>query len=120
MPFKAIQKVQLYVIAVFLLEKTIEFGIFAIAKFTTLYSPFSTAAIFAQYISDPWLLFFINQITLGTFFAIAIQYIFLSKWIEEGYKSLFLKILALHFIGAFFISYLSISPIFSWIVRGLS
>lgn len=120
LPFKSIQKVQLYVIAVFLLEKTIEFGIFAIAKFTTLYSPFSTTAIFAQFISDQWLLFFINQFTVATFIAIALQYIFLSKWMEEGYLALFIKILCLQIICGLIIAYLSTSPLFNWVVRGLS
>lgn len=120
LPHKAIQKVQLYVIAVFILEKVLEFGIFAIAKFTTLYSPFSTAAIFAQFTTDHWLLFFINQFTVATFIAIAIQYIFLSKWVEEGKGSLLAKIISIYIISAFVISYLSISPIFKWIVRGLN
>ena len=119
-PFKSIQKVQLYVIAVYLLEKTVEFGIFAIAKFTTLYSPFSTTAVFAQFISDKWLLFFINQFTLGTFIAITLQYIFLSKWVEEDSKGLFAKIISIHIVCAFLIAYLSISPLLNWIVRGLS
>lgn len=120
LPFKAIQKVQLYVIAVFSLEKAIEFGIFAIAKFTTLYSPFSTSAIFAQFISDQWLLFFINQFTVATFIAIALQYIFLRKWVEDEHKGLFLKILLLHIIYALIIAYFSTLPLLNWVVRGLS
>lgn len=119
-PFKSIQKVQLYVIAVFVFEKALEFCIFAVAKFTTLYSPFSTTAGFAQFFSDQWLLFLINQFTLATFIAIALQYIFLSKWVEEGHKGLFIKILCTHLVVALVIAYLSTSPLMNWVVRGLS
>ena len=119
-PFKWIQKVQLYVILILLLEKTIEFFVFAIAKYTTVFSPFSSAAIFAQFTSETWLLYLINQLTLGTCLAIFIQFKFLKQWTESRPMSLLIKLIAIPVICALIVGYLSVSPIFDWVVRGLN
>ena len=57
LPYRWIQKVQLYVIVYLLIEKLLTFAIFRIVGFTTLFSPFSSAAIWTQFVPNSWFLF---------------------------------------------------------------
>ena len=120
LPFKWIQKVQLYVIASLLLFNSLEFIIFAVVQFVPLFSPFSLAAIVAQFTPNLWVLYFFNQIAFSTFITILIQYTFMEKWIEDGRKSLLLKLIFVQIFIAALVATVSISPLIEWIGRGLS
>ena len=83
-PFKRIQKVQIYVIPALLFFNFLEFIIFSSIQFVPLFSPFSVAAIVAQYTPNLWILYFFNQIACSTVITILIHYTFLVQWIDEG------------------------------------
>lgn len=119
-PYKWIQKVQLYVIMFVLIEKLFTFVLFMVFGYSTIYSPFSSAAIWAQFTTYPWLLFFMNQLTLSTFATIVVQYIFIEQWEIEGKKVLLLKLIILQVLFAAIIAAISISPLTEWLLRGLS
>lgn len=120
LPYRWIQKVQLYVIAVVITLKFLEFMIFAIVQYTTIYSPFSFAAIAAQFITDNWTLFFINQLSIGMFLTVVIQYIFLVQWDAENKRGLLMKLIAIQLIFAIAVASISISPLMELFERGLS
>ena len=120
LPYKWIQKVQLYVLASLILFNFLEFIIFAVIQFVPIFSPFSLAAIVAQFTPNLWVLYFFNQIAFSTFITIVIQYTFLEQWIDEGRKSLLLKLFFVQIFIAAMVATFSNSPVIEWIVRGLS
>ena len=119
-PYKWIQKVQLYVLTSLLLFNFLEFIIFAIIQYVPIFSPFSLAAIVAQFTPNLWVLYFFNQIAFSTFITIVIQYIFLEQWSDDGRKTLLSKLLAVQILIAIVVATVSISPVIEWIARGLS
>ena len=119
-PFKRIQKVQIYVIPTLLLFNFLEFIIFSIIQFVPLFSPFSLAAIVAQFTPNLWVLYFFNQIACSTVITIMIHYTFLAQWIDEGHKSLLIKLIAVQIFLAAMVATFSTSPFIEWIERGLS
>ena len=119
-PFKRIQKVQIYVIPTLLLFNFLEFIIFSTIQYVPLFSPFSVAAIVAQFTPNLWVLFFFNQIACSTVITIMIHYTFLAQWIDEGRKSLLIKLIAVQIFLAAIVATFSTSPFIEWIERGLS
>ena len=120
LPFKWIQKVQLYVIAFIVLEKAITFIVFAIAGFTTPFTFFSLAPMTAYFYQHDYLLYFLNQLTVATAISIFIQYTFLSQWEEESKKILLAKLIIVQVGVALIVAAISILPIFKWIEGGLA
>ena len=120
LPYKRILKVQLYVLTSLLLFNFLEFLIFSVIQYVPIFSPFSIAAIVAQFTSNLWALYFFNQIAFSTFITIVIQYTFLDQWIDEGHKSLLLKLIIVQIFIAVVVATLSTSPLIEWIGKGLS
>lgn len=120
LPFKWIQKVQLYVIAFILLEKVITLLVFVIAGFTTPFTFFSLAPMTAYFYQHDYLLYFLNQLTVATAITIFIQYAFLSQWEEESKKILLAKLIFVQIVFALIVGIISVLPIFRWIEGGLS
>ena len=120
LPFKWIQKVQLYVIAFILLEKVITLLVFVIAGFTTPFTFFSLAPMTAYFYQHDYLLYFLNQLTVATAITIFIQYTFLSQWEEESKKILLAKLIFVQIVFALIVGIISVLPIFRWIEGGLS
>ncbi|MDM5246453.1 hypothetical protein [Lysinibacillus sp. G4S2] len=119
-PYKWIQKVQLYVMVFLLIEKTILFAVFYAVGYTTNFSFFSLAPIAQQVIDTDFVLFAINQFTVATLLTIIVQYTFLSKWEEEfNRKALLAKIIGLYVLMAIFIGMVSVLPLQEWFTRGL-
>lgn len=119
-PYKWIQKVQLYVMVFLLIEKTILFAVFYAVGYTTNFSFFSLAPIAQQVIDTDFVLFAINQITVATVLTIIVQYTFLSKWEElSERKALLAKIIGLYVLMAIFIGMVSVLPLQEWLTRGL-
>lgn len=119
-PYKWIQKVQLYVVVFLLIEKAILFAVFYGVGYTTTFSFFSLAPLALQFIDNDVFLFFINQLTVATVLTIIVQYTFLSKWEEEtSRKALLAKIIFLQIIMAVFVGMISVLPLQEWLLRGL-
>lgn len=118
-PYKWIQKTQLYVIAILILEKVITLIIFAIAGFGTPFTMFSLSPIIAYVYYHDYLLFFFNYLTVGTVFSIWVQYNFLSQWIEERKKSLLFKLILIHVAIAIILAVFNILPYAEWLEGGM-
>lgn len=115
--FRAIAKVQLFVIAILFIEKLVLWIVFAIAGFTTEFSLFSFAPIISTFTEDRFFLHLIDHLSAGVIISIAVQYIFLSKWEAESKFTLLAKIIVLQLFFALIIAGMSIMPINEWIVR---
>ncbi|KOS66633.1 hypothetical protein AEA09_18025 [Lysinibacillus contaminans] len=119
-PYKWIQKVQLYVVVFLLIEKAILFAVFYAVGYSTTFSFFSLAPLAQQIIDTDFVLFAINQLTVATMLTILVQYTFLSKWDEETSKKVLLaKIILLQVIMAIFVGMVSVLPLQEWLIRGL-
>ena len=119
-PYKWIQKVQLYVVVFLLIEKAILFAVFFCVGYSTTFSFFSLAPLAQQFIEEDVFLFSINQFTVATVLTIIVQYTFLSRWEEEtSRKALLAKILFLQIIMAIFVGMISVLPLQEWLSRGL-
>ena len=119
LPFKWIQKVQLYVIAFILLEKAFTFLVFVIAGFSTPLTFFSLAPMTAYLYQHDFLLYFLNQLTVSTVIMIVIQYTFLSQWEEESKGALLAKLIGVQIVLSLIVAGISILPIAEWIGRGI-
>ncbi|GLC87865.1 hypothetical protein [Lysinibacillus piscis] len=120
-PYKWIQKVQLYAIVFVLIEKAILFVVFYAVGYTTTFSFLSFAPIVQQAISTEVVLFTINQLTVATVLTVIVQYVFLAKWEEVAeHKLLLVKITLLQLLIAIFIGMISVLPLQQWLVRGFS
>ncbi|HWL13098.1 MAG TPA: hypothetical protein VNQ57_08895 [Ureibacillus sp.] len=115
--FKAITKIQLFVIAGILLEKLILFFAFALSGYTTAVSFLSLGPISTYVTDDSFIVFFFNQLSIATAATIFIQYMFLSKWEEESKGLLLTKIIAIQIFFALLTAGISVLPIYDYIAR---
>lgn len=113
-PYRWIQKVQLYVIGVIVLEKLVTMIVFAIAGFATPFTMFSLAPMVAYVYYQDYLLFFLNQLTITTVVTIWIQYTFFSQWVERP-KALLVKLIIVQVVLAALVALYSILPVTTWI-----
>ena len=118
-PYKWIQKVQLYVIGILVLEKVITLIIFAIAGFGTPFTMFSLAPMVAYLYYHDFLLYVINYLTVGTVIAVWVQYTFLSEWIEDSKKALLFKLILIQIVMAIIVAVMSILPFSTWLEGGM-
>ncbi|MEE1132255.1 MAG: hypothetical protein UHX00_11605 [Caryophanon sp.] len=119
LPYKWIQRVQVYVICILLVEKLIHFIVFYNVGYATNLSFLSLAPILAQWTTNEFTLFLLNQLTVGVVAIIAVQYTFLKKWNEHNNAPLLFKIIFVHIIIAIFVAIVSVLPLQDWLVGGL-
>lgn len=119
LPYKWIQRVQLFPICILVLEKLLHFIVFYNVGYSTNLSFLSLAPILAQWTTHEFTLFLVNQFTVGLVAVIAVQFTFLKKWNESNHGALLFKIIFVHIIIAIFVAVLSVLPLQDWIVRGL-
>lgn len=115
--FKAISKIQLFVIASILIEKVILFLVFAMSGFTTAISFLSLGPVSTYLTDDSFVLFFLNQLTIATAATIIIQYTFLSKWEEENKGLLLAKIIAVQIFFALVTAGISVLPLYDYVSK---
>lgn len=118
LPFKWIQKAQLYVITFILIEKALTFFTFVLVGYATPYTFFSLAPMLYYFVQHEYLLYFVNQLTVATVATIWIQFRFLSQWDEGSRKVLMTKIIVIQITVALIVAAISILPIFDWLTRG--
>lgn len=112
--FKAISKIQLFVIASILLEKFILFFVYVLSGFATPVSFLSLGPISTYITNDNFVISFLNQLTFATAATVVIQYSFLSKWEEESKGFLLTKIIAIQIFFALITAGISILPLYDY------
>lgn len=113
-PYRWIQKIQLYVIPIIIVEKLITVIIFAAVGFATPFTFFSMAPIVSYVYYQDYLLYFLNQITVATVVTVWIQYTFLAQW-ENRKKAILINLILLQLILAAIVAFISILPVATWI-----
>ena len=115
--FKAISKIQIFTIAIILLEKAILFLVFALSGFTTALSFLSLGPISTYLTNESFVIYFANQLSIATAATIFIQYSFLSKWEEESKGLLLTKIIGIHIFFALVTAGISVLPLYDYITK---
>lgn len=117
MPWRAALVMQSYVLALLLIEKTVNFVVFALAGYSMSVSLFSFGPLAATFLDVPFLTFFFNQLTVITALIIAIQYRFVRSFTDIPPKKLLFVLLLLHTAAALIVASFSFIPLDEWIVR---
>ena len=115
--FKAISKIQIFVIASILIEKAILFFVFALSGFTTPISFLSLGPISTYLTDESFVIYFFNQLSIATAATILIQYSFLSKWEEESKGLLLTKIIGIHIFFALVTAGISVLPLYDYVTK---
>ena len=108
---------QLYVLAILLIEKALLFFIFILMGSTTPVSLFSFGPLAATFMDHPFLVFFFNQLTIFTALIIALQARFIRSFTEMNPRLILLILIALHLVMAFITSAVGLLPLDDWFVQ---
>lgn len=113
-PYRWIQKVQLYVIPVIIVEKFITLFVFSAAGFTTPFTFFSLAPMLSYVYYQEYILYFVNQLTIASVVTVFVQYAFISQWTTRK-KALLINLILIQIICAAIVAVISILPIVTWL-----
>lgn len=109
---------QLFVVALLLMEKAFNYFLYAVVGYATDYSVLSFGPLAATFIEQTYFNHFFNELSLITGLIIAIQYHFLRAFTVMSTRNLFILIIVIQVILAFITAGFQIMPIESWIEGG--
>lgn len=109
-PLRVAAVMQLYVIAILMLEKSIVFIIYALVGYTTPFSFLSFGPLSAQFLDMEFFHYFFNQFSVFTGLIIAVQLQFLQRFTDYSTKVLLIILLSMTIIFAIVIALISIFP----------
>ncbi|TQR18134.1 hypothetical protein [Psychrobacillus soli] len=110
--------IQLFVVALLLMEKAFVFFLYAIAGYTTDFSLLSFGPLAATFLDSEFFTYFFNELTLITGLIIAIQFHFLRAFSEMSARNLFIILIVIQLILALFTAGIQVLPIETWIEGG--
>lgn len=111
--------IQLFVVALLLLEKAFNYFLYAVVGYATDYSVLSFGPLAATFIEHSYVNYFFNELSLITGLIIAIQLHFLRAFTTMSARNLFLVLLIIQVILALITAGLEVVPIASWVEGGL-
>ena len=109
---------QLFVVALLLMEKAFNYFLYAVVGYATDYSVLSFGPLAATFIEQTYFNHFFNELSLITGLIIAIQYHFLRAFTVMSTRNLFILLIVTQVILAFITAGFQIMPIESWIEGG--
>lgn len=109
---------QLYVVALLLMEKAFNYFLYTVVGYATDYSILSFGPLAATFIEHTYFNYFFNELSLITGLIIAIQFQFLRAFTAMSTRNLFLLLLVIQVILAFVTAGLEILPIETWVEGG--
>ncbi|MFC7365781.1 MULTISPECIES: hypothetical protein [Bhargavaea] len=101
---------QLFVAAILLLEKAVVFAIFLASGAATPVSPLSFGPLASTFLTHPVLIYFLNQLSLGTALVVAYQFRFIRQLLPEAGRSLLWIIIGLQVLMALAVSLFGMIP----------
>ncbi|MEK4484634.1 hypothetical protein MHH81_03450 [Psychrobacillus sp. FSL H8-0484] len=110
--------VQLFVVALFLMEKAFTFFLYAIVGYTTDFSILSFGPLAATFLSNEFFIYFFNELTIITGVIIAIQFRFLRAFTTISARNLFIMLIVIQLLLACMTAGIEVLPIASWFERG--
>ncbi|MEK3993919.1 hypothetical protein MKY29_04115 [Psychrobacillus sp. FSL K6-2365] len=109
---------QLFVVAFLLMEKAINYFLYAVVGYATDYSVLSFGPLAATFIEQSYVNYFFNELSLITGLIIAIQFHFLRAFTAMSTRNLFLLLLGIQVILALITAGFEVLPIELWIEGG--
>ncbi|MCK1995747.1 hypothetical protein MPH47_00685 [Psychrobacillus psychrodurans] len=109
---------QLFVVAFLLMEKAINYFLYAVVGYATDYSVLSFGPLAATFIEQSYVNYFFNELSLITGLIIAIQFHFLRAFTAMSTRNLFLLLLGIQMILALITAGFEVLPIELWIEGG--
>lgn len=108
---------QLYVVAILILEKALLFLIFVALGVTTPVSVFSFGPLAATFLEHPFFIFFFNQLTIFTALIIALQVRFIQSFSDLKPLRIFMLIILLNVVMALITAAVGFIPVEAWYER---
>lgn len=108
--YRKIVVLQLFVAAILLLEKTVVFAIFLMSGAAAPVSPLSFGPLASTFMTYPTLIYFINQLSVGTALVVAYQFRFIRQLLPEAGRRLLWILLGLQVLMALAVSLYGMIP----------
>lgn len=109
---------QLFVVALLLMEKAFNFFLYAVVGYATDYSVLSFGPLAVTFIEQSYVNYFFNELSLITGLIVAIQFHFLRAFTTMSTRNLFLILIVIQIILALITAGFEVLPIESWIEGG--
>lgn len=109
---------QLFVVALLLIEKAFNFFLYAVVGYATDYSVLSFGPLAATFIEHSYVNYFFNELSLITGLIIAIQLHFLRAFTTMSTRNLFIILIVIQVILALITAGFEVLPIETWIEGG--
>jgi hypothetical protein len=101
---------QLFVTAILLLEKAVVFAFFLLSGAATPVSPLSFGPLASTFLTYPFLIYFLNQLSVGTALVVAFQFRFIRQILPDAGRSLLWILLGLQVLMALAVSLYGMIP----------
>ncbi|WP_040227682.1 hypothetical protein [Bhargavaea cecembensis] len=112
--FRKLVVLQLFVTGILLLEKAIVFIVFLVNGAAAPVSFLSFGPLAATFLTYPFLIYFLNQLSIGTAIVIAFQFRFIRRFLPEANRNLLWILLGLHIAMALITSLVGLIPAEHW------
>ncbi|MET3575430.1 hypothetical protein ACFFIY_07575 [Bhargavaea ullalensis] len=112
--YRKLVVLQLFVTAILLLEKAIVFIVFLVNGKAAPVSFLSFGPLAATFLTYPFLIYFLNQLSIGTAIVIAFQFRFIRFFQPEANRNLLWILLGLHIAMALITSLVGLIPADRW------
>ncbi|TQR21196.1 hypothetical protein [Psychrobacillus vulpis] len=109
---------QLFVVALLLMEKALIFFMYAIVGYATDFSILSFGPLAATYLNNEFIIYFFNQLTIVTGLIIAIQFQFLRTFTTMSTGKLLSLLIAIQIILALITAGMYVLPLETWFEGG--
>lgn len=109
---------QVFVVALLLLEKAFNFFLYAVVGYATDYSVLSFGPLAATFIEQSYFNYFYNELSLITGLIVAIQFHFLRAFTTMSARNLLLLLIVVQVILALITAGFEVLPIESWVEGG--
>lgn len=109
---------QLFVVALLLMEKAFNFFLYAIVGYATDYSVLSFGPLAATFLEHSYFNHFFNELSLITALIIALQFHFLRAFTTLSARNLFILLIVIQVILSLISAGFEVLPIESWIEGG--
>lgn len=109
---------QLFVVALLLMEKAFIFFLYAVVGYTTDFSILSFGPLAATFLENEFFTYFLNELTIITALVVAIQFRFLRAFTTMSARNLLFILIVIQLVLALLIAGIQVLPIESWFEGG--
>lgn len=120
MELSKVAVIQLFVVALLLMEKAFVFLLYVVVGYTTDFSFLSFGPLAATFLDNDFFTYFFNELSIITGLVIAIQFRFLRAFTEMSARNLLIILIAIQVILALFIAGIQVLPLEAWFEGGQS